>query len=302
MNISIKLFLILILSNKAYGSILISHTNTSNESYTEELLSSKVDTSFIDYYLESPISEKQDEELRRAFSNSNNLYLSGERSAAIHELKRVMALRHKADWPPVYRKMISISAKQISTIDKDNYRKWTHVNRIYSETIDEALYSKTYLKLKYKNTKILINGVLQGSHYLLVPKGDSFRLTVISNKYIPYSLVTNYTSLKNHSFKLIPFLDNNCLINDPYKHIDFKVAYETKCVKDPASNILKLLSDNSTEVTADKKNMFSEINKPTNKPSFLKKNKWLIIASTAAISILAYSYKKNNESQSRRGF
>lgn len=287
MKIFIKTIFILLLSYKINAMTLISPEGLSHENYQKQILESYSIESFIDYYTESPLDLISQKKLRQSYKKAHDLYITGNFNQAVRSLRKVMSYRHSQDWTDVYRKMIADTAKKLSIIDSTNSTKWKSIYNQFTNKHETKTYDLSHLS---NEAQFIINGVLQNGSLVEVDTNLKFRISIISNKYFPFSVVTNLEGLKSVEYIKKPFLSKSCSPqeNSYIKSENIKVAYHKSCKQYEQNKFIELFSNNSSE---------SSFKKPLAIKK--KKNRWLLLGAGLLVGAIAYSKNNDNEKHSR---
>ncbi len=290
MKLIIKILFLITFSRYSNAAILLSPQNLIPQNYKTQILESYELESFTDYYINAPVKPAAQKKLRKAFTEANNFYQSGNYNKAVNKLKKVLSYKHSADWTSIYRNMIASAAKKLSTIDPDNSGKWQDVYLQFNNQDNTITYDMSAISTE---AQFLVNGVLQTGTTIQVPKNTLFRLTLISNKYMPASVVTNLDGLKTLEYRKRAFVSKSCsLAEQNYLNPEnIKIAYHKDCNMQKNQNFKELFKDDTSLNRFEKYKVHKK-----------KKNKWLLLGAGLIVGTVAYSYSQSQKGSHSKDF
>lgn len=208
--------------------------------------------SYIDYFLNETLSQEEELNILSYLKRAHNLFLNGEKQEALNAFEQITLFSLKHDWSLGARKIIHQSflrMAQLSNTESDK-KNWLLKAIYFDDELlpDEKAFDPDFitlfnslLKSEQKNVflwdisslkdsieSIRINGRrfrLQNGLKIKLFGSAPFRITFLSNKYLPTTLTINTEELKNLNLSLESLSSGHCEQPNFNKKIELKHKY-----------------------------------------------------------------------------
>jgi len=280
---------------------------------------------YIDFYLTEKPQWSKVQKLQQTFEAAQKSYLTQTLKESMEQFEKVVEQRFDEDWDPAQIKMIHYSLLRMAQHDSKK-EFWLEEAIKWSSDLepDADLFPPTFVaelqsrKQKMKMTTfdltpfkqsgeiVIINGEWIPSQDFIMRPDGVYRLTVVSNRYLPVSLIGTFKDLTAKLISRVAFVRGSCANPDwapSTQGQNLKAFFSTECQMALRDNKKKPLDLSPSPILV--QNNLSETY-PAQKSSTLLESKWFWIGAAVLGSFVVYKQfkpqKRDTEPSTQEGF
>ena len=283
--------------------------------------------SFIEQYLTIHPQWSNVQKLQQAFEAAQKSYLSEPLREATKQFMKVAALRFEDDWDQPQIEMIHYALLRLAQHDSEK-EKWMQEAIRWNPDLDPnnelfppqfiSEHKSTKQKLKMKTWDLspfkqngetfIINGQWLSSEDLIMRPEGTYRMTVVSNRYVPLTMQGSFEDLGLKLRSRQMFIRGNCNQpdwNSQTQGQSLKAFFSAECQVALRDNRKKDLDLSPTSSLALDQSLMTE-RMPAPRTSSFFQSKWFWIGTAVVAGFVAYSHlqpkDKGSEPSTHEGF
>lgn len=280
---------------------------------------------YIDFYLTEKPQWSKVQKLQQTFEAAQKSYLTQTIKESLEQFEKVVEQRFDEDWDPPQIKMIHYALLRMAQHDSrkefwlEEAIKWssdmepdadlfppTFVVELQNRKQKMKMATFDLTVFKQNNEIVIINGEwIQSQDFIMRPEGV-YRLTVVSNRYLPLSLKGTFKDLSAKMVSRTAFVRGSCANPDWTSSVqgqNLKAFFSAECQIALRENKKKPLDLNPAPVLV--QNTLSETY-PSPQSTTILDSKWFWIGAAVVGGFIAYKQfkpqKRDTEPSTQEGF
>lgn len=280
---------------------------------------------YVDHYLTSHPQWSKVQKLQQAFESAQKTYLTQPLQDAVSQFAKVVEQRFEEDWDQPQIKLIHYALLRMAQHDRQKDQWLQEAIRWNPELEpDQDLFPPPFIAewkslkqqmkmrtwdlsaFKQNDETFIVNGEwFQSQDFIMRPEG-TFRITLVSNRYLPITFKGTIEDLNTKMAGRIPFVRGTCTYpdwNTQAQGQNLKVFFSPECqvalreTKKKEFDLVPTASPSSSPMSE---------RMPTPKTASIIESKWFWIGAAVVTGFVAYNQmkpqKKGSEPSTHEGF